>query len=164
MVFFIVVGRPDIKAVVVETVMLPDDGLPPVLPASTPFTPLFEKIRVGLDDVDVEDVVIVAVELAPDFVSASAASINGDDAISMLEKEEQLGVPIVGTERPAMVEHDDLGIARPPILVEDFGPVGGGDGRHGHSPSFKSCSQLRSRYAWVIRRRRPARSRHPRSR
>ena len=75
MVFFIVVGRPDIKAVVVETVMLPDDGLPPMLPASTPFTPLFERLRVGLDDVDVEDVVIVAVELAPDFVSETV--VNG---------------------------------------------------------------------------------------
>ena len=58
--------------------------------------------------------------------SAMAAPVMGDDAIALVQEEEHLRVPIVGRERPAMMEHDRLGILASPVLVEDVDAVGGG--------------------------------------
>ena len=52
----------------------------------------------------------------------------GDDAIALLQEEEHLGVPVVGAQRPAVMEHDRLALA--PVLVEDLGAVFGGDVGH----------------------------------
>src|SRR3954447_20950738 len=50
---------------------------------------------------------------------------------SPLEEEQQLGVPVVGRERPAVAEDD--GLSGAPVLVVDLDAVGGGDGGHGSS-------------------------------
>ena len=57
-----------------------------------------------------------------------AASVMGDDAKAAIEKEQHLGVPIVGRQRPAMAEDDGLACA--PILVENLRAVLRGDRRH----------------------------------
>ena len=62
--------------------------------------------------------------------AAMAAAVMRHHAVAMLEEEEQLRVPVVGGKRPAMVKHDRLGIARAPILIENFCVVGGRDIRH----------------------------------
>jgi hypothetical protein len=60
--------------------------------------------------------------------AAVPAPVMGDDPVALGQEEQHLVVPVVGAERPAMVE--DQGLARPPILEEDLGPVLGGDGGH----------------------------------
>ena len=61
--------------------------------------------------------------------AAVAAAVMRDDAIAMLDEEQHLRVPVVGAQRPAMVEHDRLALA--PVLVEDLGSVLCLDIRHG---------------------------------
>src|ERR1700736_3556528 len=62
-----------------------------------------------------------------------ATAVMGNHAIAMMQEEQQLRVPIIGRQRPAMAEHNWL--ARTPVLVEDLGAVLGGEG--GHADSFK---------------------------
>src|SRR3546814_11103873 len=50
--------------------------------------------------------------------------------IALTKKEHHLIVPIIGAERPAMMEHDCLRIFGAPILVEDQSPVLRGDEGH----------------------------------
>src|SRR5712692_4437676 len=50
--------------------------------------------------------------------AAMAAPVVGDDAIAVLEEEQQLCVPVIGAKRPAMAEYDGLAIA--PVLVVNF--------------------------------------------
>src|SRR3954466_2091216 len=54
----------------------------------------------------------------------------GDDAVAVGEEEQQLRVPVVGAERPAVMEHQRLGILRSPVLVEYLGAVLGRDDAH----------------------------------
>ena len=54
-----------------------------------------------------------------------ASAIVRDHAIAAAEEEHHLGVPVVGAERPAVMEEKWL--AGSPILVEDLGSIGGGD-------------------------------------
>ena len=42
-----------------------------------------------------------------------AAAVMGDDAVALDQEEHHLGVPVIGAQRPAVVEHDGCG---------DFGP------------------------------------------
>src|SRR6516165_1273265 len=58
-----------------------------------------------------------------------AATVDADHAIAMLDEEQHLGVPVVGAERPAMMEDDRLALA--PVLVEDLCAVVGCDRAHG---------------------------------
>src|SRR5690606_33119231 len=44
---------------------------------------------------------------------------------------EHLGVPVVGAERPAVVEDDGLGVFGAPVFEVDPDAVAGGDGGHG---------------------------------
>ena len=37
-----------------------------------------------------------------------AAAVVGDDPVAVLEEEHHLRVPVVGAQRPAVVEHDRL--------------------------------------------------------
>jgi hypothetical protein len=60
--------------------------------------------------------------------AAMPAAVMGDDAIAVLEKEQHLGVPVVGRQRPAVAEHDGLTLA--PVLVEDLDAVFGCDCGH----------------------------------
>src|SRR5260370_8259720 len=64
------------------------------------------------------------------------------DAITVIEAEQHVRVPIVRRKRPAMAEHDGLPAA--PILVENFGAVLGGNRRHCLSflPSVESPTLL----------------------
>ena len=66
-------------------------------------------------------VVVHVVAVADLARAAVAAPVVGDDAIALAEEEEHLGVPVVGAQRPAVVEHDRLGVLRAPVLVEDLG-------------------------------------------
>src|SRR5690242_3999070 len=49
----------------------------------------------------------------------------GNNAEAIRQEIEQLIVPVVGREGPAMVEHDRLGALRPPVLEVDLGAVCG---------------------------------------
>jgi hypothetical protein len=64
----------------------------------------------------------------------AAAAVVGDGAIALGGDEEQLFVPHVGGQRPAVAEDDWL--AGAPVLVKDFRTVGSGDGAHRASPSW----------------------------
>ena len=59
-----------------------------------------------------------------------AAPIVCDHTVAALEEEDHLRVPIVGRERPSVMEDDWLSGLRTPILVENSGPVLGGDRAH----------------------------------
>src|SRR5580704_5826648 len=63
-----------------------------------------------------------------------SAAVVRYDAITMLEKEQHVGVPIISRQRPAVAKHDGLPFA--PVLVIDLCSVFGGDGCHGNAPSI----------------------------
>ena len=46
------------------------------------------------------------------------APIVSNHAVSILQKEHHLGVPVIGRKRPTVAEYDRL--ARSPVLVEDL--------------------------------------------
>ena len=71
--------------------------------------------------------------------AAVAAAIMRDDPVAVVQEEQHLVVPVVGAERPAVVEDDRLRVLRTPVLVEDLGAVLGGDEAHG-LPSFAGSS------------------------
>src|SRR3974377_294856 len=58
-----------------------------------------------------------------------AAAVDSHHAIAVVKEEQHLGIPVVATERPAMVE--DNGLALAPISVEDLDAVPGRDRVHG---------------------------------
>lgn len=60
-----------------------------------------------------------------------------DDPVSLSEEEQHLGVPVVGAQRPAVVEHD--GLSGAPILVEDLRAVFDLDAVHDLNPIFNGC-------------------------
>src|SRR5258705_8970257 len=67
--------------------------------------------------------------------AAVAAPVVGYDAIAVLEEEQHLRVPVIGTQRPPMVEDDRLRVLRPPVLVENLYAVFSRDCVHvGFSP------------------------------
>jgi hypothetical protein len=41
----------------------------------------------------------------------------------MLQEEQRLSIPVIGRERPAMVEHDGLGVFGPHVFEKDFSAV-----------------------------------------
>src|SRR5271169_2351980 len=55
--------------------------------------------------------------------SAVAAAVMGNDAITVIEKEHHLSVPVIGRQRPTMAEHD--GLTSAPVLVENLNAVFG---------------------------------------
>src|SRR5262245_20605724 len=65
-----------------------------------------------------------------------AAAIDSHDTVPVLHEEQHLGIPVVGAERPTMVENDRLGVLRAPILVENVYAILSGDEIHGYS-SFR---------------------------
>ncbi len=72
-----------------------------------------------------------------------SAAVMRDDAITLSEEEKHLVIPVVGAERPAMVEDDRLSILRTPILVEDLGAVFRGDVFIAHGMFFL-------RFLWLV--------------
>jgi hypothetical protein len=69
--------------------------------------------------------------------AAMAAAVVCDHAIAVRQKEHHLAIPVVGTQRPAMVKEQRLAVS--PILVEDFRAVFGRDGAH-RCESFRDAS------------------------
>jgi len=59
---------------------------------------------------------------------AVAAAVMGDDAITVIEEEQHLRVPVIGRQRPAMAEHDGLTFAA--VLVENLNAVLGCNRAH----------------------------------
>src|SRR6516164_8937503 len=57
------------------------------------------------------------------------AAINADHPVALLDEKQHLSVPVVGTERPAMVEDNRL--AASPVFVVDLCAVVGCDCAHG---------------------------------
>src|ERR1700722_9671250 len=62
--------------------------------------------------------------------AAVPATIMRDDAIAVLKEEHHLVVPVIGAERPTVVEDDWLSVLRSPVLVEDFHAVSGDKSCH----------------------------------
>src|SRR6266404_1483556 len=77
--------------------------------------------------------------------AAMAAPVVGYDAIAVLQEEQHLRVPVIGTQRPPMVEDDRLRVLRPPILVENLDAVFGGNCVHLKlSPSRRGFSDWKT--------------------
>ena len=68
------------------------------------------------DGGNIGGVVVHVVAVADLARPAVAASIVGDDAIAVFQEVEHLGVPVVGAQRPAMMEHDGLALCGPQSL------------------------------------------------
>ncbi len=62
--------------------------------------------------------------------AAMAAPVMGNDAIAFAQEEHELIVPVIGAQRPAMMEDDRLGVLGPGVLVENLGAVRSRDERH----------------------------------
>ena len=78
-------------------------------------------------------VMIHVVAIAHLARTAVPAPVMSDDAETLVEKVEHLGIPIVRAQGPAVVEDDRLRISRTPVLVEDLDAVLCRDGWHGLS-------------------------------
>ena len=93
-----------------------------------------------LDDREgVGGVVIHVVTVADLGRAAVTAAIVGDDAETLVEEKEHLRVPVVGAQRPAVVEHDGLRTIGAPVLVENLDAVFGRNHAH-HCGPFRSGS------------------------
>src|ERR1700756_960753 len=88
------------------------------------------KIKLFDDRRYVGCVVIHVVAIADRGRTTVTATIMGDDTITLADEEEHLGVPVVGAQRPTMVENNWLGGLRPPIFVEDLHAIPGRNGGH----------------------------------
>ena len=64
--------------------------------------------------------------------SAVTSSVMCDDAIAVFEEEQQLRVPVIGRERPAVTEDDGLTFAPVLIIDVDVSSVFFTDGYVGH--------------------------------
>src|SRR5262245_37377983 len=84
-----------------------------------------------LNDRCVIIVLVVHVVTVTDLArTAVAAPVVRDDAIALPNEIEHLSVPVIGTQRPAMMEGDWLRVPGAPILEVNLDPVFGGDGVH----------------------------------
>ena len=61
-------------------------------------------------------VVVHVVAVADLARPAMAAPVMGDDAVALLEEVEHLRVPVVGAQRPAVMEDDRLSVFGPQSL------------------------------------------------
>ena len=59
---------------------------------------------------------------------AVAAAVMRDDPVALVQEEQHLVVPVVGAQRPAVVEDD--GLTGAPVLVENLSTVLGRDHAH----------------------------------
>ena len=89
----------------------------------------------GVVEVEVRDyrgqvvgVVVHVVPVAGLGRAAVAPAVGGHDPVALTQEEQELGVPVVGRERPAVTEDDRL--PRAPVLVEDLGAIRRGDRSH----------------------------------
>src|ERR1700729_1470238 len=68
------------------------------------------------------------------------AAVDANNAMAVLEKEQHLRIPVIGTQGPAVMEDNRLTVT--PILIKDLDTVFGGDGVHGVH-SFVSVLKLK---------------------
>src|SRR5262249_60087145 len=74
--------------------------------------------------------IVVHVVAVRNLARASmAATVDTDHAIAMVDEEQHLGIPVVGAERPAMMEDNRLAVA--PVLVKNLDAILGRDCTHG---------------------------------
>src|SRR5215469_8907909 len=66
--------------------------------------------------------------------AAVAAAIVRNDAVSMTNEEQHLGIPVIGAERPAVMEHDGLTLA--PIFIEELYAIRSRDCAHDRGSSL----------------------------
>ena len=74
------------------------------------------QIEMRDDPGGVRGVVVHVVTIADLARPAMAASVMRNDAVALLQEVEHLGVPVVGAERPAMMEDDGLRVLGPQSL------------------------------------------------
>src|SRR5262249_49669142 len=75
--------------------------------------------------------------------ASMAATIHHDHAIGMVDEEQHLGIPVVGAERPAMMEDNRLAVA--PVLVKNLDAILGCDCTHGFA-SFGTLERIGSSF------------------
>jgi hypothetical protein len=80
------------------------------------------QVEVLGDRGQVVGVVVHVVAVAGLGGASVPAPVMGDDAVAAQQEEQQLGVPVIGRQRPAVAEDNRL--ARAPVLVEDLGAIG----------------------------------------
>ena len=90
------------------------------------------SLRMLGDGGEVVGVVIEVVAVGGLGGTSVTAAVMRDDAVAVVEEEHQLGVPVVGGERPAVAEDD--GLTGAPVLVVDLQTVFGGNRVHECSP------------------------------
>ena len=69
-----------------------------------------------------------------------ATAVMGDHSVAPCQEVEQLGIPVVGAERPAVVEVNGLGVPWPPVFLEGFHAIFRRDEAHDR---FSSVMSLR---------------------
>jgi hypothetical protein len=106
------------------------------------------EVEMGGQRREIVGIVVHVVAVGDLARAAVAAPVMRDDAEAVLQEEQHLRVPVICRQRPAMAEDD--GLARAPVLVEDHGPVIGGDRRHDVDPP--RCHQFGACAAAHIRR------------
>src|SRR5262245_31622901 len=82
------------------------------------------------DGGDIGRVVIHVVAVADRTRTPVPATVMSDDAVALAEEVEHLRIPVVGAQRPAVMEEDRLRSLRAPILVEDMDAVRGRNACH----------------------------------
>jgi hypothetical protein len=50
-----------------------------------------------------------------------AAAVDPDDAVGVLDEEQYLGIPVIGTQRPTVMEDNRLAMAS--VFIEDLGAI-----------------------------------------
>src|SRR5262249_7878543 len=98
-----------------------------------------------LDDRGCVGSVMVHVVAASELARAPmAAPVDAHHAIAAVQEEKHLGIPVVATKRPAMVENNGLALA--PVFVEDLDAVARCDRAHGLDSvapvGRKDCAKL----------------------
>src|SRR5262249_49794981 len=72
-----------------------------------------------------------------------AAPVMGDDAIALLHEVEQLRIPVVAAQGPAVMQDDSL--TRAPVLIEDLNAILCVDRAH----RFRSFAWVRRKKGWL---------------
>ncbi|MNP56921.1 hypothetical protein D3C76_1516880 [compost metagenome] len=63
--------------------------------------------------------------------------VMGHNAKALAKEEQQLRIPVIGAQRPAMVKVDHLGVAWPPVFVENLDPIFSCDVSHARVSCIK---------------------------
>ena len=112
------------------------------------------QVEMRDDRGDVRGVVVHVVTLADLARPAMAAPVMGNDAIPLLHEVEHLGVPVVGAQRPAMMEDEGLRVLGAPVLVVELDVVGvlsaDLDIRHWNAPSRTCLDVLDDRNLFLV--------------